>query len=33
MENTIIKFVDTEIKKQEFHQHIRAISIKNVDIN
>ena len=34
MEETIIKFGDIEIQKQNFHQHKRPISIKkNVDIN
>ena len=33
MEKTIIKFSDIEIKKQQFHQHKRPISIKNVDVN
>ena len=29
----IIKHGDTETQKQKFHQHKRAISIKNIDIN
>ena len=33
MEKMIIKFGDIEIEKQKFHQHIRPISIKNIDIN
>ena len=33
MKKTIIKFSDIEIEKQKFHQHKRAISIKNIDIN
>ena len=33
MEKTIIKFGDTEIEKQKFHQHKGPISIKNIDIN
>ena len=33
MEKTIIKFGDTEIEKQKFHQHKRTISEKNIDIN
>ena len=33
MEKTILKFGDTEIEKQKFHQHKRPISIKNIDIN
>ena len=33
MEKTIKKFGDTEIEKQQFHQHKRPISIKNIDIN
>ena len=34
MEETIIKFGDIEIQKQNFHQHKRPIPIKkNVDIN
>ena len=32
MEETIIKFDDTEIEKQKFHRHKRPISIKNIDI-
>ena len=32
-EKRIIKFDDTEIQKQKFHQHKRPISIKNVDID
>ena len=32
-EKTIIRFGDTEIEKQKGHQHKKAISIKNVDIN
>ena len=30
---TTLKFGDTEIQKQEFHQHKRPISIKCIDIN
>ena len=30
MEETIIKFGDIEIQKQNFHQHKRPISIKNM---
>ena len=33
MEKAIIKFGDIEIEKQNFHQHKRSISIKNIDIN
>ena len=33
MKKTTIKFDDLEIQKQNFHQHIRPISVKNVDIN
>ena len=33
MEKTIIKFGDIEIKKQNFHQHKKPISIKHIDIN
>ena len=33
MEKTIIKFGDTEIEKQKFHQRKRTISEKNIDIN
>ena len=33
MEKAIIKFGDTEIEKQKFHQHKIPISIKNIDIN
>ena len=29
----IIKYGDTETWKQKFHQHKRAISMKNIDIN
>ena len=29
----IIKHGDTETQKQKFHQHKRAISMKNIDIN
>ena len=29
----VIKYDDTEIKKEKFHQNKRPISIKNVDIN
>ena len=32
MEQTVIKFDDTEIEKQKIHQHKRPISIKNIDI-
>ena len=31
MEKAIIKFGDTEIEKQIFHQHKKVISIKNID--
>ena len=30
MEETIIKFGDIEIQKQNFHQHKKPISIKNM---
>ena len=33
MEKTIIKFDDTKIPKQKFHQHKRPISLKNVSID
>ena len=33
MEKTVIKFGNTEIRKQKFHQHKRPISINNIDIN
>ena len=33
IEKTIIKFGDTKIKKQKFHQDKTPISIKNIDIN
>ena len=33
MEKTIIKFGDSEIQKQKFHQHKGPISIKYIDIN
>ena len=33
MEKAIIKFCDTEIGKQTFHQNKSPISIKNIDIN
>ena len=33
MEKTIIKFGNTEIKKQKFHQHEILISMGNVDVN
>ena len=33
MEKPIIKFGDTEIKKQKFYQYKRPISIRNIDIN
>ena len=33
MEKCIIKFGDTEIEKQKFHQNKRPMSIKNIDIN
>ena len=33
IEKTIKKTGDIEIEKQKFHQHKRAISIKNIDIN
>ena len=29
----VIKFGDTEAQKQQFHQHKRPISIKNMGIN
>ena len=32
-EKTFIKFGDTEIEKQKFHQHKRPISMNNIDIN
>ena len=31
MEKAIIKFGDTEIKKQKLHRHKRPVSIKNID--
>ena len=31
-QKTIIKFGDTEVKKQNFCQHKRSISLKNLDI-
>ena len=31
MEKAIIKFGDTEIKKQTLHRHKRPVSIKNID--
>ena len=33
MENAITKFDDIQIEKQNFYQHKRPISIKNVEIN
>ena len=33
MEKAIIKFGDTEIEKQEFHQYKRPIWIKKIGIN
>ena len=33
MEKTVIRFGDTEIEKQKFHQHKRPISIENIDVN
>ena len=33
MEKIIIEFEDIEIQKQKFHQHIRPISIKIININ
>ena len=33
MEKTIIKFGDTEIEKQKFHQNKSPISIKYIDID
>ena len=33
MEKTIIKYGDTEIEKQKFHQCKKPISIRNIDIN
>ena len=33
MGKTIIKFDDTEIKKDKFHKYKRPISIKNADIS
>ena len=33
MEETIKKLGDIEIKKQNFHQHDRTTSIKNIDID
>ena len=33
MKKTIIKFGDTEIKKQKSHQNKGPISTKNIDIN
>ena len=37
MEKTVIKFGDTEIEKQKFHQYkqykISPVSIKDIDIN
>ena len=33
MVKAVIKFGDTEIEKQNFHQHKRPISMKSIDIN
>ena len=33
MEKTIIKYGDIETKRQTFYQHIRPISIDNIDVN
>ena len=33
IDKKIIKFVDTEIEKQKFHQHKSPILITNIDIN
>ena len=33
MEKIIIEFEDIEIQKQKFHQHIRPISMKIININ
>ena len=33
MDEKILKFGDTEIKKHKFHQHKSRISTKNIDIN
>ena len=33
MEKTVIKFGYTDIEKQNFYQHKRLISLKNIDIN
>ena len=33
MEKTIIKFGDIEIEKENFNQHERPTSIKNIDNN
>ena len=33
MEETVIEFGDTDIKKQKFHQYKRPISIRNTDIH
>ena len=33
MEKTIIKCGDIETKRQTFYQHIRPISIDNIDVN
>ena len=32
MVKTVIKFGDTEIKKQKFYQQQRPISINNIDV-
>ena len=33
METIIIEFEDIDIQKQKFHQHIRPISMKIININ
>ena len=33
MEETVIKFGDTKIEEQKFHQHMSPILINNIDIN
>ena len=33
MDKKVIKFDDTEIEKQNFHQYKRPISIDNIDVN
>ena len=33
VEKTILKFDDTEIEKQKFHQHKKTFLVKSIDIN